>query len=147
MKKFFGEFKEFISRGNVLDLAVGVMIGGAFNAIVTALCEKIITPLINLIIGTIAGKSIEEMTSMLKVGPADNPIDFGAFIAAIINFIIMAVIIFLIVKGFNKLASLKKKEEVEEAPKTKTCPFCCSEIDIKATRCPHCTSELDKKKK
>ena len=82
MKKFFGEFKEFISRGNVLDLAVGVMIGGAFNAIVTALCEKIITPLINLIICTIAGKSIEEMTSMLKVGPADNPIDFGAFIAA-----------------------------------------------------------------
>ena len=116
MKKFFGEFKEFISRGNVLDLAVGVMIGGAFNAIVTALCEKIITPLINLIIGTIAGKSIEEMTSMLKVGPADNPIDFGAFIAAIINFIIMAFIIFLIVKGFNKLASLKKKEEIEEAP-------------------------------
>ena len=147
MKKFFGEFKEFISRGNVLDLAVGVMIGGAFNAIVTALCEKIITPLINLIIGTIAGKSIEEMTSMLKVGPADNPIDFGAFIAAIINFIIMAFIIFLIVKGFNKLASLRKKEEIEEAPKTKTCPFCCSEIDIKATRCPHCTSELDKKKK
>ena len=140
MKKFFGEFKEFISRGNVLDLAVGVMIGGAFNAIVTALCEKIITPLINLIIGTIAGKSIEEMTSVLKVGPADNPIDFGAFIV-----IIMAFIIFLIVKGFNKLASLKKKEEIEEAPTTKVCPFCCSEIDIKATRCPHCTSELDKK--
>ncbi|MBQ2212790.1 MAG: MscL family protein, partial [Ruminococcus sp.] len=90
-------------------------------------------------------KSIEEMTSMLKVGPADNPIDFGAFIAAIINFIIMAFIIFLIVKGFNKLASLKKKEEIEEAPTTKVCPFCCSEIDIKATRCPHCTSELDKK--
>ena len=147
MKKFFAEFKEFISRGNVLDLAVGVMIGGAFNAIVTALCEKIITPLINLIIGTIAGKSIEEMTSMLKVGPADNPIDFGAFIAAIINFIIMAFIIFLMVKAINKFMNLKKKEEAEEAPTTKTCPFCCSEIDIKATRCPHCTSELDKKKK
>ena len=119
MKKFFGEFKEFISRGNVLDLAVGVMIGGAFNAIVTALCEKIITPLINLIIGTIAGKSIEEMTSMLKVGPADNPIDFGAFIAAIINFIIMAFIVFLMMKGINGMREKAAKKE-EEAPAEET---------------------------
>ncbi|MBR1482696.1 MAG: large conductance mechanosensitive channel protein MscL [Ruminococcus sp.] len=141
MKKFFAEFKEFISRGNVLDLAVGVMIGAAFQTIVTALCENIITPLIDLIVGTIAGKSIEEMTSVLKVGP----IDFGAFIAAVINFIIMAFIIFLIVKAFNKLSSLKKKkEEKEEEVTTKTCPYCCSEIDIHATRCPHCTSELKK---
>ena len=129
MKKFFGEFKEFISRGNVLDLAVGVMIGAAFQAIVTALCTNII-----------AGKSIEEMTSVLKVGP----IDFGAFLSAVINFIIMAFIVFLIVKGFNKLTSLRKKEEEEEEPATKTCPFCCSEIDINATRCPHCTSQLEK---
>lgn len=143
MKKFIAEFKEFISRGNVLDLAVGVMIGGAFSAIVTALCDKIITPLINLIIGTIAGQSIEEMTSALKFGPEADPIDVGAFIAAIINFIIMAFIIFLIVKGFNKLASLKKKkEEEEEEATTKVCPYCCSEIDIKATKCPHCTSDL-----
>ena len=140
MKKFFGEFKEFISRGNVLDLAVGVMIGAAFQAIVTALCTNIITPLIDLIIGTIAGKSIEEMTSVLKVGP----IDFGAFLSAVINFIIMAFIVFLIVKGFNKLTSLRKKEEEEEEPATKTCPFCCSEIDINATRCPHCPSQLEK---
>lgn len=138
MKKFFSEFKEFISRGNVLDLAVGVIIGAAFGAIVTALCEKIITPLIELIIGSILGKSIDEMTSVLNVGP----IEFGAFLSAVINFIIMAFIIFLIVKGFNKMSNLRKKEEAEEEPTTKVCPFCCSEIDIKATRCPHCTSEL-----
>ncbi len=138
MKKFFSEFKEFISRGNVLDLAVGVIIGAAFGAIVTALCEKIITPLIELIIGSILGKSIDEMTSVLNVGP----IEFGAFLSAVINFIIMAFIIFLIVKGFNKMANLRKKEEAEEEPTTKVCPFCCSEIDIKATKCPHCTSDL-----
>ena len=137
MKKFIAEFKEFISRGNVLDMAVGVLIGGAFSAIVTALCEKIITPLIEVIIGAIAGKSIDEMTSVLNVGP----IEFGSFLSAVINFIIMAFIIFLIVKGFNKMSNLRKKEE-EDEPTTKVCPFCCSEIDIKATRCPHCTSEL-----
>ena len=137
MKKFIAEFKEFISRGNVLDMAVGVLIGGAFSAIVPALCEKIITPLIEVIIGAIAGKSIDEMTSVLNVGP----IEFGSFLSAVINFIIMAFIIFLIVKGFNKMSNLRKKEE-EEEPTTKVCPFCCSEIDIKATRCPHCTSEL-----
>ena len=137
MKKFIAEFKEFISRGNVLDMAVGVLIGGAFSAIVTALCEKIITPLIEVIIGAIAGKSVDEMTSVLNVGP----IEFGSFLSAVINFIIMAFIIFLIVKGFNKMSNLRKKEE-EEEPTTKVCPFCCSEIDIKATRCPHCTSEL-----
>lgn len=138
MKKFLSEFKEFISRGNVLDLAVGVIIGGAFSAIVTALCDKIITPLIELIIGTIIGKDIDEMTSVLNVGP----IEFGAFISAVINFLIMALIIFLIVKAFNKMANLRKKPEPEAEPTTKVCPFCCSEIDIKATRCPHCTSEL-----
>jgi large conductance mechanosensitive channel len=139
MKNFFAEFKEFISRGNVLDMAVGVLIGGAFSAIVTALCEKIITPLIEVIIGAIAGKSIDEMTSVLNVGP----IEFGSFLSAVINFIIMAFIIFLIVKAFNKMSNLRKKEE-EEDPTTKECPFCCTEIDIKATRCPHCTSELNK---
>ena len=140
MKKFMAEFKEFISRGNVMDLAVGVIIGGAFGAIVTSLCDDIIVPCIQLIIGKIIGvNSIEEMTAVLNVGP----IAFGNFIAAIINFLIMALIIFLMVKAINKFMSLKKKEEkAEEEATTKTCPFCCSEIDIKATRCPHCTSEL-----
>ncbi|MED9970248.1 MAG: large conductance mechanosensitive channel protein MscL [Ruminococcus sp.] len=140
MKKLMGEFKEFIMRGNVMDLAVGVIIGGAFGAIVTSLCEDIITPLIQLIIGKILGvDSIDEMTKVLNVGP----IAFGSFISAVINFLIMALIIFLMVKAINKLMNLRKKEEEEEEEATtKVCPFCCSEIDIKATRCPHCTSEL-----
>ena len=138
--KIFKEFKEFIMRGNVMDLAVGVIIGGAFGAIVKSLCDDVIVPCIQLIIGKIIGvNSIEEMTAVLNVGP----IAFGNFIAAIINFLIMALIIFLMVKAINKFMSLKKKEEkAEEEATTKTCPFCCSEIDIKATRCPHCTSEL-----
>ena len=142
MKKFMAEFKEFISRGNVMDLAVGVIIGGAFGAIVKSLCDDVIVPCIQLIIGKIIGvNSIEEMTAVLNVGP----IAFGNFIAAIINFLIMALIIFLMVKAINKFMSLRKKEEKEEEEATtKTCPFCCSEIDIKATRCPHCTSELKK---
>ena len=143
MKKFMAEFKEFISRGNVMDMAVGVIIGGAFGAIVTSLCNDVITHVIQLIISKALGvESIDEMTQVLNVGP----IAFGNFISAIINFLIMALIIFLMVKGINKLTSLKKKEEKEEEPTTKTCPFCCSEIDIKATRCPHCTSELKAKK-
>ena len=142
MKKFMAEFKEFISRGNVMDLAVGVIIGGAFGAIVSSLCDDVIVPCIQLIIGKLIGvDSIEEMTAVLNVGP----IAFGNFIAAIINFLIMALIIFLMVKAINKFMNLKKKEEAEEEEATtKTCPFCCSEIDIKATRCPHCTSELKK---
>lgn len=142
MKKLMGEFKEFIMRGNVMDLAVGVIIGAAFGAIVTSLCEDIITPLIQLIIGKVLGvKSIDEMTKVLNVGP----IAFGNFISAVINFLIMALIIFLMVKAINKLMNARKKEETEEEEATtKVCPFCCSEIDIKATRCPHCTSELKK---
>ncbi|MBQ7503859.1 MAG: large conductance mechanosensitive channel protein MscL [Ruminococcus sp.] len=143
MKKFFGEFKEFIMRGNVMDLAVAVIIGAAFGAIVTALCDKIITPLIQLIIGSIFGKSIDEMTKVLNVGP----IEFGAFISAVINFIIMAFIIFLMIKAVNKAMAIgKKKEEEEEEATTKECPFCKSEIAIDATRCPHCTSQLDEEK-
>lgn len=143
MKKFFGEFKEFVMRGNVMDLAVAVIIGAAFGAIVTALCEKIITPLIQLIMGAIFGKSIDEMTTVLNVGP----IEFGAFVSAVLNFIIMAFIIFIMVKAVNKAMTIgkKKEEEVEEEPTTKVCPFCKSEIDIEATRCPHCTSQLEDK--
>ena len=144
MKKFFGEFKDFVMRGNVMDLAVAVIIGAAFGAIVTALCDKIITPLIQLIIGSIFGKSIDEMTKVLNVGP----IEFGAFISAVINFIIMALIIFLMVKAVNKAMSVgKKKEEEEEEATTKECPYCKSEIAIEATRCPHCTSVLEEEKK
>ena len=151
-KSLMTEFKEFVSRGNVMDLAVGVIIGGAFGSIVTSLCDDVIMPAIYWIIGLASGNKFinpetneidfEMMTKALNVGT----IKFGSFIAAIINFLIMALIIFLMVKGINKLMTIKKKEEKEEAPTTKVCPYCCSEIDIKATRCPHCTSELKAKK-
>ena len=137
MKKFFGEFKEFIMRGNVMDLAVGVIIGGAFSAIVTSLTDDIISP----ILGIFGGMDFSNLVA--NVNGAE--IKYGAFITAIINFLIMAFIIFLMVKGINKVMSLGKKK-VEEEPTTKVCPFCCSEIDIKATKCPHCTSDVEKVK-
>ena len=144
-KSLMTEFKEFVSRGNVMDLAVGVIIGGAFSGIVTSLCDDVITPLIQFIIGKATGKtSIDEMTAALNVGP----FNFGNFISAIINFFIMAIIIFALVKAVNKLTSIgkkKKKKKVEVT--TKECPFCFSEISIKATRCPHCTALLEEEKK
>ena len=141
MKKFFSEFKEFIMRGNVMDLAVAVIIGGAFQSIVSSLCDDVITPLIQYIIGMITGaQSIDEMMQVLNVGP----ISFGNFISAIINFIIMAFIIFILVKVVNKAMAIgkKKEEEVEEVT-TKTCPHCKSEIHIEATKCPHCTADIE----
>jgi large conductance mechanosensitive channel len=139
MKKLLGEFKEFIMRGNVLDLAVAVIIGGAFQTIVSSLCDDIITPLIQLIISKCIGvDSIDEMTKVLNVGT----IQFGSFISAIINFIIMAIIIFALVKVVNKVMTLHKKEEEPAEPTTKVCPYCKSEVDIEATKCPHCTSNI-----
>lgn len=136
MKKFLNEFKAFIAKGNVLDLAVGVIIGGAFSSIVTALTDNIINPLINCI----GGAEIQGKIHLV----GDNYIDYGAFISAIINFIIMAFIIFCIVKAVNKAMTIgkKKEEEVEEEPTTKTCPFCKSEIPVDAVKCSHCTSDI-----
>lgn len=138
MKKFLAEFKEFISKGNVLGLAVGMIIGAAFGAIVTALTENLINPLI----ACLGGTNIDGLSIQLIKGNEATVMNFGAFISAVINFLIMALVVFLIVKAVNKAMNLKKKEE--EAPTTKVCPYCQSEIDIKATRCPHCTSELEK---
>ena len=139
MKKFLQEFKEFISKGNVMDLAVGVIIGGAFSSIVTSLTDNIIKPLINCIGGA------EVQGKIHLVG--ENYIDYGAFISAVINFLIMALIIFVMVKIVNKAVALGKKlepkSEKEEAPTTKTCPFCKTEINIDAVRCPNCTSVLN----
>ena len=136
MKKFLKEFKEFISKGTVLDLAVGVIIGGAFSGIVTALTDNIINP----IISCIGGAEIQGKIHLV----GDNYIDYGSFISAIINFLIMAFIIFLIVKAVNKAMSISSKHEEEPAPApvTKTCPFCKSEIAIDAVKCPHCTSDI-----
>ena len=151
MKKFFNEFKEFISRGNVLDLAVGVIIGGAFKGIVDSLVNDIISPAIGLIFKadfqdlaiTVKEEVIDVVTSEV-IEPAIQ-IKYGAFITGVINFLIMAFVIFLIVKGVNGLRKLteKKEEPPAPAPTTKVCPYCKSEIAISATRCPHCTSQLD----
>ena len=134
MKGFMKEFKEFISRGNVMDMAVGIIIGGAFTAIVTSLVEDIITP----IIGMIGGFDF----SSFVVTVNNSNIAIGKFINAVINFLLIALVLFSVIKAMNKAASIVKKPAEEEAPTTKMCPYCKSEIAIEATRCPHCTSQL-----
>lgn len=134
MKSFFAEFKKFVLRGNVIDLAVGVIIGGAFQAIVSSLVDDIISPLIGLVANT-------DLSAMVAT-VGDVEVRWGSFITAIINFVIMAFVIFLIVKAINKLSELGKKKEEPEAPTTKICYYCKSEISIDAKRCPCCTSDL-----
>lgn len=155
MKKFFGEFKDFIAKGNVIDLAVGVIIGGAFSGIVTSLVNDIVTPLITLITGRLAfsdmfvvlTKGVEEIPATLAEAQelGLSTLNYGLFVQGVINFIITAFVIFLLVKFINKIRTMgaKKEEVVEEAPTTKVCPFCKSEIALDATRCPHCTSEVE----
>lgn len=142
MKKFLEEFKAFISKGNVLDMAVGVIIGGAFGSVVSGLTDNIIQPLLNCIGGA-------EVQGKIRLFGTENYIDYGAFISAVINFLIMALVVFLIVKSVNKISETahklasKNEEEEAAAPTTKICPYCKSEIDIEAVKCPHCTSDLD----
>ncbi|MDO4648487.1 MAG: large conductance mechanosensitive channel protein MscL [Eubacteriales bacterium] len=136
---FVKEFKDFIMRGNVMDLAVGVIIGGAFTAIVTSLNEDIITPLI----GIFGGTDFSNLTVKLGSSETAPVLAYGNFITAVINFLITALVLFLILRAFNKAASLAKKPAEEPAPTTKECPYCKSEIPLEATRCPHCTSELN----
>ena len=136
MKKFLGEFKEFILRGNVMDLAIGVIIGAAFKDIVDALTEDFINPLINCIGGTEFGGKIQLFNT-------NQYLNYGHFITAVINFLLMALILFIILKLVNKLMTIGRKPKKVAEPTTKTCPFCLSEIDKKATRCPHCTSILE----
>ncbi len=128
------EFKEFVMRGNVLDLAVAVIIGGAFGKIIASLVADILMPLIGLVMGGVD-------FSALSFAVGDAVVAYGAFIQAIVDFLVIAFVIFMIVKSANKT----KKEEAAPAPAeptTKECPFCFTEISIKATRCPNCTSEL-----
>lgn len=133
MKKFLEEFKKFALRGNVLDMAVGVIIGGAFTSIVTALTANFIQPILDLVTGAHRG-----FYSWSELGGF-----FSAFATAVINFVIMAFVLFCLVKGINTLLNLGKKKEAPPAPTTKICPYCKSEIDITATRCAHCTSQLE----
>ena len=139
MKKFLEEFKKFALRGNVLDMAVGVIIGGAFQAIVSSLTNDVISPILG-----IAGKMDFSQFVLIING---SEIRYGAFITAVINFIINAFIIFCLVKAINRLATMGKKEEPPKKPTTKKCPYCLSEIPIAATKCAHCTSELPEPEK
>ena len=135
MKKFLAEFKEFINRGNVMDLAVGVIIGGAFTSIVTALTTNIINPLISVI----AGGGADTISGLVVPG---TDIDFGAFI----NFLIVAFVVFVLVKAVNKAQNIGEKltGKEEEAPAAvPTCPFCLEEVKEGATRCPHCAGQFD----
>lgn len=128
-KSFTEEFKEFIAKGNVMNLAVGIIIGGAFQAIVSALVEKIIMPIVGALMG---GVSFADLA--ITIGSAE--IGYGAFIQAVIDFILIALVVFWIVKSYNKATSAE-----EEAP-ARTCPYCMEEIAEEATKCPHCASDL-----
>ena len=132
-KKFMEEFKTFALRGNVMDMAVGVIIGGAFSGIVTSLTENVLTPILKVCTGA-------ELYSIQQIA------GFGSqFVSSVVDFLINAFILFCILKAVNKMLDLgRKKEEEPAAPTTKVCPFCKSEIAIDATRCPHCTSEQPK---
>lgn len=136
MKKFIAEFKKFISKGNVIDMAVGIIIGGAFTSIVSSLVNDIINP----ILGLFGGMNFDQLAWNIT---GEVTLNYGKFLTAVVNFLIMALIVFLIVKAMNTALSKFHKEEEAKAPTTKTCPFCKSEIALEATRCPHCTSELD----
>lgn len=134
MKKFMEEFKAFALRGNVMDMAVGVIIGGAFSGIVTSLTDNFINPILQFLTGgaTYTWKDVSGFAF--------------SFVSSVVNFLIMAFILFCLMKAVNRVASLGTKKEEPEAPSTKICPFCMSEIDIKATRCPHCTSVIPEEK-
>ncbi|HAS04647.1 MAG TPA: large conductance mechanosensitive channel protein MscL [Dehalococcoidia bacterium] len=151
MKKLLSEFKDFIQRGNVMDMAVGVIIGIAFGAIVTSLVNDIIMPPVGLLLGNadfsdlyinLSGTDYASLSDAKAAGAA--VIAYGAFINTIINFLIIALAVFFMIRFVNNLGKLTKKEEEAVAePTTKECPFCLSSIAIKATRCPNCTSQLD----
>lgn len=154
--KFFKEFKEFAMKGNVIDMAVGLVIGGAFQSIIKSLVEDIIMPFTALFTG-----NVEYTDWVINVSTAQ--IRIGSFITALINFLIIALSIFLtlkVVMGINKRIEMMNKEvegkiskkfrkgkknekKEEEEPETKVCPYCLSEVKFKATKCPHCTSELE----
>jgi large conductance mechanosensitive channel len=144
----FQEFKKFAMRGNVIDLAVGVVIGGAFGKIVASLVADIIMPLVSLAVGgmdfagkfvSLDGNTYPTLAAAQEAGAAT--INYGLFIMAIVDFLIIAFSIFMVVRAINRMK--KPEEPVAEEPTTKECPFCKSQVAIAATRCPHCTSSLE----
>ena len=151
MKKMMKEFKQFAIKGNMIDLAVGMIIGTSFNKIVSSLVNDMIMPLLGIFTGKIDfaklfialdGNTYETLAAAEEAGVAC--FKYGSFLAGLLDFIIMAFIVFLFVRGINKLREANKEPEAPKAVTTKVCPFCKSEISLEATRCPHCTSELEK---
>ena len=137
MKGFFQEFKEFITKGNIMDMAVGIIMGTAFTAIVSSLVEDIISPLLGLIVGI--------NFSDLKGTVGDVTFTYGNFIMAVINFFLIALVMFLLIKALMKFQAASDKArgiDRTETLATKECPYCKTEIALEATRCPNCTSEL-----
>ena len=139
MKKFFEEFKAFALKGNMMDMAIGVIIGGAFSTLVTSLTDNLISPILGIL-----GKVNFDAMMWDVFGDGKLVFKYGAFITAVINFLIMAFVLFCLLKAVNKLTALGKKPEAPAEPTTKTCPFCCSEIPIKAVKCAHCGSDQPK---
>ncbi|MBQ7303805.1 MAG: large-conductance mechanosensitive channel protein MscL [Alphaproteobacteria bacterium] len=162
MKNFINEFKKFAMRGNVIDMAVGIIIGAAFGKIVDSLVKDIIMPPIGILLGKI---DFANLFFVLNDGKIPGPyvsldaakeagavtMNVGMFINATISFMIVAFAVFVLIKAINtlqeKMLADEKKEEIASAPNTKKCPFCCSEIAIEAVKCPHCTSEIEATKK
>lgn len=133
MKKFIEEFKAFALRGNMMDMAVGVIIGGGFTGIVTSLTDNFINPILNLV-------TRAEMYTLRDL------VRFASrFASDLVNFLILAFVLFCLIKALNKLMALGQKKQEPEAPSTKQCPYCLSDIPVQATRCPHCTSVLAEK--
>jgi large conductance mechanosensitive channel len=139
MKNFWQDFKTFALRGNAFDLAVGVMIGAAFQSVVTSLTENILSPIIGLFV---RGNFDDLVLDWPSIGVT---IRYGAFITAVVNFMIMALVIFILVRLMKRLTEplVKSEPEAPAAPTTQTCPYCLTEIPIGATRCPACTSVLE----
>lgn len=142
MGKFFKAFKKFLLEGDALSMAVGVIIGAAMKDLVTSLVDNVFAPIIGLVLGQVD-------FSTLSFGIGDAQIKYGAFITSIINFVLLAFVVFLIIYLLDiikeKIKKLTTKDgEVVEEPTTKVCPFCQSEISINAVKCPHCTSSLEK---
>jgi large conductance mechanosensitive channel len=143
------EFKEFAIKGNMLDMAVGVIIGSAFSGLVTALVNSVIMPLLSIFTGKLDfsqlfiamdGKAYATLAEAEAAGA--SVVAYGSFISQVLNFLIMAFVVFLFVKTINRMRERGKKEEVPAAPTVKKCPYCLSEIPVAATRCAHCTSQL-----
>jgi large conductance mechanosensitive channel len=146
--KIVKEFKEFAMRGNVIDLAVGVIIGGAFGKIVTSLVNDIIMPPIGWVLGEVDFKDLKiplvDISQLPEAKKATAPvIAYGQFINVMLDFVIVAFCIFLLVKVINVLRRKEKSEEKAAEPSEKECPYCLSQVPVKATRCKHCTSQLE----